>query len=161
MFLQCSYIATQSEIRIYKQLSGAEPKANFLFNFWKTRNEDPTSGHTLKGFYAGLDYVNANFKTMFKPGWKTDRGKIYLKYGPPSRIDNTGQFKVDSKPYLIWYDDEIEGGVAFDFVDENNYNDFKLENSTERNELHDTNWKTDYLNAVPGNTPTTGRGPID
>ncbi len=149
-FFQCSGLATQSEKNVYKQLSGAEPKAKFLYNFWKARNDDPNGGMTLKDFYVALDYVNTQFKTNFKAGWRTDRGKTYLKYGAPSRIDNTGQFNVDTKPYVIWYYDGIEGGVEFDFVDENGYNDFKLENSTARNELHDTNWQTHYNNVVPG-----------
>jgi len=152
LFQEYSVIATPSEKDIFKQLTEAPAKAKFLFEFWKARNNDPDGKYTLKSYSTALDYVNSNFKTMFKQGWKTDRGRVYLQYGPPSRIDNTGISTTDNKPFIIWYYDGIEGGVEFDFVDENGYSDYKLENSTKRNELHDTNWQTHYSNALPGQT---------
>lgn len=145
LFQQFSYIASTKEKEEYKKLTGADAKAEYLFQFWKIRN-DGQGQYTLKSYYAALDYVNNQFKTMFKPGWKSDRGRVYLQYGPPSIIDNSHLFTTDTKPYLIWEYDEIEGGVQFVFVDIAGFGDFKLVHSTERTEIHDANWLSHYAN---------------
>ncbi|HZV12714.1 MAG TPA: GWxTD domain-containing protein, partial [Candidatus Kapabacteria bacterium] len=145
LFQEFSYIATSKEKDEYKKLNGADSKAEYLFQFWKTRNEGQGQ-YTLKSYYTALDNVNNQFKTMFKPGWKTDRGRVYLQYGAPSYIDNSHLFSTDSKPYYIWQYYDIEGGVEFVFVDVAGFGDFKLVHSTERTEIHDPDWLNHYAN---------------
>ncbi|GBD89470.1 hypothetical protein BMS3Abin04_00175 [bacterium BMS3Abin04] len=77
---------------------------------------------------------------MQKKGFKTDRGRVYLEYGPPDQIDRypnqTGQ-----KPYEVWQYQSIEGGVIFIFADLTGYSDYELLTSTKRGEVRDDNWQ--------------------
>lgn len=143
MFMQCSFIATKQERTVFAGLAGAAAKMDFLFHFWETRNRQGGK-YTLKSYHEALDYAALNFKSMGKPGWRSDRGRVYLQYGPPSTSPEKHLFEVDSKPYEVWFYDNVEGGVRFYFVDVGGYGDFKLVHSTEQFELHDEGWQNRY-----------------
>ena len=143
LFSQCVPIATKEEQETFASISGAAPKAEFMFRFWDSRNRTGTP-YTLKEYHAALDFVNAEFKSMGKQGWRTDRGKVFLKYGPPSTPAEKHYFGVDSKPYEIWFYNNIEGGVQFVFVDIGGYGEFKLVHSDKRGEIRDDNWRERY-----------------
>ncbi|HEV8131590.1 MAG TPA: GWxTD domain-containing protein [Acidobacteriota bacterium] len=80
------WIASRAETRIFKQLKSVEEKEAFIANFWKRR--DPTPGternEYKEEFYRRWQYVNANFREGI-PGWRTDRGRIYLIHGKPGQ----------------------------------------------------------------------------
>jgi hypothetical protein len=87
-----------------------------------------------------VEYSNQHFKALGKKGWRTDRGRVFLKYGEPSEIERFPN-QIDTKPYEIWYYNEIEGGVIFIFADLTNFSDYQLIHSTSRGELRDDNWQ--------------------
>jgi len=70
---------------------------------------------------------------------KSDRGRIFIIYGEPSEIERYPN-QVDTKPYEIWYYNELEGGVVFVFGDLTGFSDYTLLHSTLRGELRDDNW---------------------
>lgn len=82
------YIARKAEIQQFKKLKNDTERALFIERFWARR--DPTPG-TLTNEYRQLFWervreANDNFVDSPKDGWKTDRGKVYILYGPPTEI---------------------------------------------------------------------------
>ncbi len=141
-FSMARYIATPEEVNRYKQLKGEEAKRRFLIEFWQKRDPDKTTPiNEMKiEYFKRVEYANRHFSVGNKEGWRTDRGRVYIMYGPPDEYERHPS-EVDSKPYEIWYYHNIEGGVEFVFVDKSGFSDYILVHSTKRNELRDDNWR--------------------
>jgi len=142
LFDESKYIATSAEIEQYEKLDSLNAKREFLYKFWKKRDPIPeTEQNEYKNEYLKrVEFCNARFHTFRKEGYKTDRGRIYLQYGPPDRIDRYPN-ELNMKPYEIWQYQSIEGGVIFVFGDITGYADYELLHSTKRGELRDDNWQ--------------------
>ncbi len=141
-FAISKYIATKNELVKWDKLSDLEGKKNFLFQFWNSRDTDPsTPENEFKNEYFKR-VTDANFKygTLRRKGWKTERGRILLMYGEPNQIDRYPS-ETDKRPYEIWEYQELEGGVIFVFGDLTGFNDFSLIHSTKRGEISDAYWK--------------------
>ena len=80
------YIISSQEKDVFRKLTTDEEKDRFIEQFWRSRDEDPVtaSNEFRDEHYRRLAYANENFGAG-KPGWKTDRGMIYIKFGPPDR----------------------------------------------------------------------------
>lgn len=141
-FETVKYIALSKEKDEYSGLKTLEAKRTFMYNFWKNRDldDDPTQNIYKDKYKKFLRYVNQNFRTGQKEGWKTDRGRVYLMYGQPDEIERHPN-EIDSRPYEIWYYHNLEGGVQFVFIDRSSMGDYVLVHSTYRNEISDTNWE--------------------
>jgi GWxTD domain-containing protein len=88
------YIITPREKSVFLALTTDRERDLFIEAFWKHR--DPTPGTDANEFkvehYRRLEYANKRFRGYGKPGWKTDRGKIYVLLGEPmSRREFNGQ----------------------------------------------------------------------
>lgn len=141
IFDKSKYIATSQEIDKYKKLNGVDGKREFLFDFWNGRDRDPSTKEN-EYFYDYLQRVESatsRFSSMQKAGWKTDRGRVFIIYGEPSEIERYPN-QIESRPYEIWYYNELEGGVYFVFADLTGFSEYTLVNSTKRGELRDDNW---------------------
>ncbi len=142
LFAKSVYIAAEAEKDRYEALTTVEAKREFMYTFWRARDENPSDDRNQ--YY--LDYLkriaesNAKFTAAKKDGWKTDRGRVYLIYGPPSEIERYPN-QIESKPYEIWRYESLEGGVSFVFGDVTGYNDYQLLHSTKRGELRDDYWQ--------------------
>lgn len=79
-----AYIITGEEKSNFLKLTTNQDRDRFIVNFWEQRNPDPGSGSNpfREEHYRRLAYVNQHFASDV-PGWKTDRGRIYILYGPP------------------------------------------------------------------------------
>lgn len=141
MFGPLQYIATGKEKKTYKNLN-LKGKKKFLSNFWKGRDSDPKTAvnETRREYETLILIANNKFTHGDNQGWKTDRGRILLKYGRPDEIDRH-QNSIDQKPYVEWFYHDIQGGVKFIFVDVEGFGRYELVHSTARNELHDRQWK--------------------
>ena len=141
LFAKSKYIASVPEQVKYNSLSTPEAKREFLYNFWKARDENPSDDQNA--FYVNylkrIEAANARFSALGKQGWKTDRGRIYLVYGEPSEIERYPN-QTETKPYEIWRYESIEGGVIFVFGDVTGFNDYQLLHSTKRGEMRDDYW---------------------
>ncbi|MFB3099953.1 MAG: GWxTD domain-containing protein, partial [Gammaproteobacteria bacterium] len=78
--------------------------------------------------------------TRYRKGWKTDRGRVTLKYGEPDNI-NKNSALGDNRAYEIWEYYHQEGGVIFVFVDKDGFDDFDLVHSNARTEVSDPDWR--------------------
>ncbi len=141
-YKKSKYIASEPEIDKYEVLTSENAKRKFLTNFWKARDKNPSDEENqyLKDYIRRIKESNIRFKLMSKPGWKTDRGRIYLIYGEPSEIDRYPN-RTEARPYEIWKYNMIEGGVEFVFGDVTGFSDYQLLHSTKRGELRDDRWQ--------------------
>ena len=96
--------------------------------------------------YSRVAYANLFFQPENKKveGWQTDRGRVYILYGEPDQYERR-PVGASENPYEIWYYNDLQGGVEFDFVDMTGFGDYKLVNSTMRDELSDPNWRNYIL----------------
>ncbi len=146
------YIITQAERDVFEKLSNPDEKDQFIEQFWHRR--DPDLRSALNEFkeehYRRLAYSNERF-TSGVPGWKTDRGRIYIIHGPPAEIEkhfsgesyqrpsHEGGGFTSVVPFEIWRYRHIEGlgpDVELEFVDPTRSGEFRLaRNPWEKDEL--------------------------
>jgi GWxTD domain-containing protein len=83
------WIITDQELQAFKSLSNDEERDQFIEKFWLRRNPNPDSPENeyREEHYARIAYANEHFAAG-KPGWRTDRGHIYIAYGKPDSIDS-------------------------------------------------------------------------
>jgi GWxTD domain-containing protein len=141
-FAEATYVALKEELQIWKSLSGSEAKKKFLTKFWRERDSDPATqvNEYFEEYQQRILACNERFRTPYRAGWKTDRGRVYVMYGPPDYVERYAS-ESDIKPYEVWRYDYIEGGVEFYFLDRGGFNDLQLVHSTKRGEIYDPNWQ--------------------
>jgi GWxTD domain-containing protein len=127
------WIITDQELQAFKSLSNDEERDQFIENFWLRRNPNPDSPENeyREEHYARIAYANDHFAAG-KPGWRTDRGHIYIAYGKPDSIDShpsggsyerpieEGGGNTSTFPFEIWHYRYLEGigdNVDIEFVD--------------------------------------------
>lgn len=120
---QLKYIADRKEFNELNNAS-ADERLEMFEAFW--RNHDPTPGtkanEWMDEFYNRVLYTNENF-SVFRDGWKTDMGMIYVIFGPPNDIERH-PFDRDYKPHEIWYYYDINKN--FVFMDETGFGEYRL-----------------------------------
>ncbi len=127
------WIITDEELAAYKQLSNDEERDQFIEQFWLRRNPNPDSPENefRETHYQRIAYADEHFAAG-KPGWRTDRGHIYIAYGKPDSIDShpsggsyerpmeEGGGNTSTFPFEIWHYRYIEGvgdNIDIEFVD--------------------------------------------
>jgi GWxTD domain-containing protein len=127
------WIITDQEMKAFKSLSNDEERDSFIENFWLRRNPNPDSPENeyREEHYARIAYANEHFAAGM-PGWKTDRGHIYIAYGKPDSIDShpsggnyerpmdEGGGSTSTYPFEIWHYRYLAGigdNIDIEFVD--------------------------------------------
>ncbi|GAB4239492.1 MAG: hypothetical protein Kow00109_14300 [Acidobacteriota bacterium] len=127
------YIITPEERDVFLKLQTDEERDRFIEEFWRRRDPDPkTAVNEFKEeHYRRIQYANEHF-TAGIPGWKTDRGMVYIKFGPPDdiedypagstyvRLNHEGGGTTLVNPFQVWRYNYIEGvgdNVEIEFVD--------------------------------------------
>jgi GWxTD domain-containing protein len=130
------------EIDKYEKLSNIDGKREYMFEFWKAKDENSAASENdfYRKYLQRLELCNDRYTSMGKQGWKTDRGRVYLLYGEPTEIERYPN-QLETRPYEIWNYNELEGGVYFVFADLTGFSDYQLVTSTKRGELRDENWQ--------------------
>lgn len=147
------YIARADEIDQWESLTENEAKQRFLFKFWKERDPDPSTpiNERLEEYHKAIDYANTFFSYgKMKDGWRTDRGRVLLKYGFPTQKDQVPA-RDNNKPYETWYYDNVQSGVVFNFVDMLGYNNYRLVHSTCLGETYNPDWFSQYVSGDSNN----------
>lgn len=136
-FNHAIYLTSSKERDVYKTLKEIRPKQRFLFSLW--RRNDPTpatpSNEYRNEYLKRIVHTNNYYSAFKKEGWKTDRGRVHILYGPPTYIDRNPSTE-GYKPYEIWQYDDIQGGVVFVFADISGFKDYILIHSTALGEVH-------------------------
>ena len=151
------WIITDQELQAFKSLSNDEERDQFIENFWLRRNPNPDSPENeyREEHYARIAYANEHFAAG-KPGWRTDRGHIYIAYGKPDNIDShpsggsyerpieEGGGETSTFPFETWHYRYLEGigdNIDIEFVDSCMCGDYHM--TIDRSEK-------DALKNVPG-----------
>ncbi len=139
-----TYIITDAERNAFRQLGTDDERAQFIEQFWLRR--DPTPSTPENEFkdehYRRIGYANGRFTSQSGlQGWKTDRGRIYITFGPPDEIDShpsgggyerpaaEGGGQTTTYPFETWRYRWIEGignNVLIEFVDTQGNGEFPM-----------------------------------
>ena len=127
------YIITAEERSAFLHFSTNEEREQFIEAFWARRNPDPDSPeNTFKEeHYRRIAYANEHYASGI-PGWKTDRGRMYIMWGPPDEVDShpsggtyerppeEGGGETSTYPFEDWRYRYLEGwgeNIMMEFVD--------------------------------------------
>jgi GWxTD domain-containing protein len=127
------YIITDEERAAFKRLSTDEERQQFVEQFWLRRDPTPDTEENeyKEEHYRRIAYANEHFASGI-PGWKTDRGRIYITFGPPDEIEShpsggtyerpfeEGGGTTSTYPFEDWRYRYIEGigsDIIIEFVD--------------------------------------------
>lgn len=137
-----SYIITSEERSAFLHLETNEERENFIENFWQRRNPDPESAENTykEEYYRRIAYTNEHYSSGI-PGWKTDRGRIYIMWGKPDEVDShpaggpynrpfeEGGGETSTYPFEDWryrYLPGIGENVQIEFVDPSGSGEYHL-----------------------------------
>ncbi len=152
-----SLLVTESEAKVFKTLQTDEERENFIEIIWRRRDPDPDTAENefREEFYERIAYANANFSSG-KPGWKTDRGRIYIRWGKPDSIESRpsggsydrpgyeGGGSTTTYPFETWFYrhlDNVGDGIEVEFVDPSGTGEYRIARSPD---------EKDALAMVPG-----------
>jgi GWxTD domain-containing protein len=116
-------IASSEELQQLRDAPEGERAAAWA-KFWGTRDPDPTTpeNEALAQYLERVQRVVKEF-SQFGPGWKSDRGRVYIRYGPPEQIDTAMDQRAQGE-YEIWRYYNLNR--TFVFYDMFGVGDFKL-----------------------------------
>ena len=136
------WIITDQERKAFLSLSNDEERDAFIEQFWRRRNPNPDSPENefREEHYRRIAYANEHFAAG-KPGWMTDRGHIYIAFGPPDSIESHpagGQYErpleegggeTSTFPFEQWHYRYIPGigeNIDIEFVDDCMCGDYEM-----------------------------------
>lgn len=121
-------IMTKEEDRIFMRLPDAPSRQEFIADFWLKRDPDPDTplNEYRQEFEARVEFVNKRFNKEGGPGYNTDRGRVYIFMGPPTKIEEfapqTGSSVLGFTYWWSYYDDRL----AVEFQDERGSGRFRI-----------------------------------
>jgi GWxTD domain-containing protein len=126
-----AYIIRDEERDAFKRLQSDAERDHFIEQFWLRR--DPTPDTVENEFkeehYRRIAHANENFASSV-PGWKTDRGRIYITYGPPdakkSMASTLGPHSILTEQWLYYYLDGVRKNVWIDFIDSDGTGEYRM-----------------------------------
>jgi GWxTD domain-containing protein len=137
-----TYIITDEERTTWKRLATDEEREQFIEQFWLRRDPSPDSQENeyKEEHYRRIAYTNERFASGI-PGWKTDRGRIYITFGPPDELEDhpsggtyerpieEGGGTTSTYPFQKWRYRWIEGvgqDINIEFVDTTMTGEFRM-----------------------------------
>ena len=136
------YIITDEERSAFLRLSTNEEREQFIEQFWLNRDPTPDTieNETKEEHYRRIAYANERFASGI-PGWKTDRGKMYIIWGPPDEIEShpsggsyerppeEGGGSTSTYPFEKWryrYLEGIGNDIILEFVDPSGSGEYRM-----------------------------------
>jgi GWxTD domain-containing protein len=137
-----TYIITDEERKAFKKLATDDERERFIEEFWRRRDPDPDTDENefKEEYYERIAYANEHF-TSGIPGWKTDRGRIWIMYGKPDerethpmggsydRPSYEGGGSTTTYPFEVWFYRYLAGvgsGVEIEFVDPTGSGEYRI-----------------------------------
>jgi len=151
------YIITGAEKKAFLALQTDEERENFIENFWRRRdpNPDTEENEFREEYYERVAYANEHYASGI-PGWKTDRGRIYIAWGKPDEVEShpsggaydrpsyEGGGSTTTYPFEVWFYRHLDGpgdGVEIEFVDPTGTGEYRIARDP---------FEKDALKNVPG-----------
>jgi len=147
-----TYIITDEERKAFKKLATDDERERFIEEFWRRRDPDPDTDENefKEEYYERIAYANEHFASGI-PGWKTDRGRIWIMYGKPDgqethpmggsydRPSYEGGGSTTTYPFETWFYRYLPGvgsGIEIEFVDPTGSGEYRLaRNANEKDAL--------------------------
>jgi GWxTD domain-containing protein len=140
-----AYIITPQERDAFKKLKTNEEREQFIELFWRRRDPDPDTDENeyREEYYERIAYANEHFSSGI-PGWKTDRGRIYIMYGKADEVETHpmggsyerpsyhGGGSTSTYPFEIWFYRYLPGvgsGIEIEFVDPTGSGEYRIARS--------------------------------
>ena len=137
-----TYIITDEERKAFKKLETDDERERFIEEFWRRRDPDPDTDENeyREEYYERIAYANEHYSSGI-PGWKTDRGRIYIVYGKPDEIEShpsggayqresyEGGGSTSTYPFERWFYRYLEGvgsGIEIEFVDPTGSGEYRI-----------------------------------
>jgi len=122
---QMKYILTNQE-RLDLKRQSKKKKEQIFYSLWKNRDPTPNTEYNelMEEYYGRVWYANEHFDA-WQPGWETDRGMIYILFGPPDEVQSTNPSTSSSSLFQVWSYYKVS--KQFVFKDQNGFGDFRLE----------------------------------
>src|SRR6267378_4927519 len=147
-----TYVITDEERKAFKKLATDDERERFIEEFWRRRDPDPDTDENefKEEYYERIAYANEHFASGI-PGWKTDRGRIWIMYGKPDerethpmggnydRPSYEGGGSTTTYPFETWFYRYLAGvgsGVEIEFVDPTGSGEYRIaRNPSEKDAL--------------------------
>lgn len=143
-FAQMFFLTSKDDRNFYKNLSTAHAKREFIASLWQSASVEAalTSSAFRQQFLTRAVEAGTRYKSPLRPGWKTDRGRVFILYGPPNQIERFPS-GTTSLPYEIWTYDNLkgQGGVVFIFADRTGFSNYEQIHATLQGELQEPDWQ--------------------
>lgn len=137
-----TYIITDEERKAFKKLATDDERERFIEEFWRRRDPDPDTDENefKEEYYERIAYANEHFASGI-PGWKTDRGRMWIMYGKPDgrethpmggsyeRPSYEGGGSTTTYPFETWFYRYIPGvgsGIEIEFVDPTGSGEYRI-----------------------------------
>src|SRR6266404_4815709 len=137
-----TYIITDEERKAFKKLETDEERERFIEEFWRRRDPDPDTDENeyREEYYERIAYANEHFASGI-PGWKTDRGRIYIMWGKPDETEThpmggnyerpsyEGGGSTTTYPFETWFYRYLAGvgsGIEIEFVDPTGSGEYRI-----------------------------------
>lgn len=137
-----TYIISDEEKKAFKKLATDDEREQFIGEFWRRRDPDPDTDENefKEEYYERIAYANEHFASGI-PGWKTDRGRIWIMYGKPherethpmggsyERPSYEGGGNTSTYPFEIWFYRYLPGvgsGIEIEFVDPTGSGEYRI-----------------------------------
>src|SRR6266481_2188704 len=121
-----AYIITDEERKAFKKLENDDERERFIEEFWRRRDPDPDTDENefREEYYERIAYANEHYASGI-PGWKTDRGRIYITWGKPDEVDGS----TSTYPFERWFYRYLPGvgsGIEIEFVDPTGSGEYRI-----------------------------------
>jgi GWxTD domain-containing protein len=140
-----TYVITEEERKAFKKLATDDERERFIEEFWRRRDPDPDTDENefKEEYYERIAYANEHFASGI-PGWKSDRGRIWIMYGKPDerethpsggsydRPSYEGGGNTTTYPFEVWFYRYLAGvgsGVEIEFVDPTGSGEYRIARS--------------------------------
>jgi GWxTD domain-containing protein len=137
-----TYIITDEERKAFKKLETDDEREHFIEEFWRRRDPDPDTDENeyREEYYERIAYANEHFASGI-PGWKTDRGRVYIMYGKPDELEThpsggsynretyEGGGSTSTYPFERWFYRYLPGvgsGIEIEFVDPTGSGEYRI-----------------------------------
>lgn len=140
-----AYVITDAERKAFKKLATDDEREAFIEDFWRKRDPDPDTDENefREEYYERIAYANQHYASGI-PGWKTDRGRIYIMYGKPDELEThpaggsyerpsyNGGGSTSTYPFEVWFYRYLPGvgsGIEIEFVDPTGSGEYRIARS--------------------------------
>ena len=137
-----TYVITDEERKAFKKLATDDERERFIEEFWRRRDPDPDTDENefKEEYYERIAYANEHFASGI-PGWKSDRGRIWIMYGKPDERETHpmgGQYDrpsyegggtTNTYPFELWFYRYLPGvgsGIEIEFVDPTGSGEYRI-----------------------------------